>query len=122
MPFMTISDQLQNKFIFSIEGNDVATNVKWSMSSNSLLVMAKPKYETWFMEGRLVPSVHYVEVKDDYSDLEEKIDYYLTHPSEAEEIINNAKQYVAQFQDASVEDWLGLKVLERYLQQSGQLD
>ena len=42
------------------------------MSSNSVAVMPRPKYESWFMEGRLQPGVHYIEIKDDYSDLEPK--------------------------------------------------
>ena len=49
------------------------------MSSNSVAVMPRPKYESWFMEGRLQPGVHYIEIKDDYSDLEDKIQYYSTH-------------------------------------------
>ncbi len=121
VPFMTIKEQLQYKFILSIEGNDVATNTKWAMSSNSLVFMTKPKYETWFMEGRLLPGYHYVLVKDDYSDLEALVEYYIDHSGEAEAIINNANQYVELFQTQKVEDWLGLKVLQRYLQQSGQL-
>ena len=50
---MPISKQLCYKFIFCIEGADTATNIKWVMSSNSLCVMPKPKYETWFMEGKI---------------------------------------------------------------------
>jgi hypothetical protein len=120
-PFMTIQKQLQYKFILSIEGNDVATNTKWIMSSNSLLFMAKPKYETWFMEGRLVPGLHYVMLKDDYSDLEEKVEYYIRNPEEAEYIVRNANLYVSQFKDQNAEDWLSLKVLERYFRYSEQL-
>ena len=41
------------------------------MSSNSVAVMPKPKYESWFMEGKLIPDYHYVLIKDDYSDFEE---------------------------------------------------
>ena len=63
---------LNYKFILCLEGNDVASNLKWVMSSNSIAVMPKPKYETWFMEGKLKGNVHYIEIKDDYSDLEEK--------------------------------------------------
>ena len=73
-------DHLGYKFIMCLEGNDVATNLKWVMSSNSLAVMPKPVYETWYMEGRLIPNYHYVEIKPDYSDLEERIQYYIDHP------------------------------------------
>ena len=30
-------------------------------------VMPKPKYESWFMEGKLIPNYHYILIKDDYS-------------------------------------------------------
>ena len=55
----------------SLEGIDVATNLKWIMSSNSLCFSPKLRYETWFMEGKLVPGVHFVEVRDDFDDLAE---------------------------------------------------
>ena len=50
---MTINEHLDYKFIFAIEGNDVASNLKWIMSSYSVAVMPRPSCETWFMEGRL---------------------------------------------------------------------
>jgi len=114
-PFMSIEEQLKNKFILSIEGNDVATNTKWALSSNSLLFMKKPTYETWLMEGRLKPGIHYVQLRDDYSDMEEKIKYYINNPKKAEKIINHANQWVMQFKNPYVEDWLNLKSLERYI-------
>lgn len=113
--YTSIAEQLKFSFILSIEGRDVATNTKWVMSSNSLLMMTKPKYETWFMEGRLVAGKHYVQLADDYSDLEEKMDHFLAHPGEAEEIIEGAHCYVSQFLQRDSEDWLSLKVLEKYL-------
>lgn len=122
VPFTSIRDQLKYKFILSIEGNDVATSTKWIMSSNSLLFMTKPKFETWLMEGLLISNHHYVLIKDDYSDLEDKVDYYINNTKEAEEIISNANSYMAQFKDSKSEDWLHLKVLERYFKLSGQIE
>jgi len=119
--FLTINEQLRYKFILSIEGNDVATNTKWIMSSNSLCFMTKPRYETWYMEGALKPNFHYVCIKDDYSDLEEKLNYYIEHSDEAEFIINNAKNYVRQFMNKDQELFLNVKVLEKYFKLSGQL-
>lgn len=119
--FLSIYDQLAHKFIFCIEGFDVATNLKWAMSSNSVCVMPKPKFETWFMEGRLQAGVHYIEVKDDCSDLEEKVAYYSEHTDEALEIIENAHAYVDQFRDSRREKLISLLVLEKYFRQSRQL-
>ncbi len=114
-PFMSIERQLDYKFIFSIEGNDVATNLKWIMASNSLCFMKRPVYETWFMEGTLIPGYHYVLVKDDFSDLERKIDYYLAHPDKARAIIRNANRYVASFYNARQERLTALLVFKKYL-------
>lgn len=118
---ISITEQLKNKFILSIEGFDVATNTKWIMSSNSLCFMTKPKLETWFMEGTLIPNYHYVLINDDYSNLEEKIEYYIKHTEEAEYIVQNANNYTSQFKCKKTEDWLHLKILERYFYFSGQL-
>ena len=53
-PRLSIKEQLRSKFVVSIEGNDVATNLKWIMSSNSVCMMPEPKFETWYKEGTLV--------------------------------------------------------------------
>lgn len=118
--FMSMEEQLQYKFLLAIEGNDVATNLKWSMSSNSLVIISKPKYETWFMEGRLEANKHYVEVKDDYSDLIEKMEYYLANEEEALKIIANANQWVEQFKDLKREKLISLLVVQKYFDLSGQ--
>jgi RNase adaptor protein for sRNA GlmZ degradation len=73
------------------------------------------------MEGSLIPNYHYVEIKPDYSDLEERVQYYIDHPEEAEAIIRHAHEYIAQFQDKRRERLISLLVLEKYFQQTGQL-
>jgi spore maturation protein CgeB len=83
--------------------------------------MTKPTCETWFMEGTLIPDFHYVEVKEDFSDLEEKLQYYIQHPEKAEEIIRNAHDFVRQFQDKKRETIISLLVLDKYFRLSGQI-
>lgn len=117
---MTISEQLRYKFILCLEGNDVASNLKWVMSSNSVAVMPKPKFETWFMEGRLIPDHHYISIKDDYSDLEDKLNYYLKNPDQAVEISRNANDFVAQFKNKDDEDVISLLVLKKYFEKTNQ--
>jgi hypothetical protein len=117
---LTIEEQLDYKFILCLEGNDVASNLKWVMSSHSLAVMPAPKYETWFMEGTLIPNYHYVQIKDDYSDLEERMEYYINHPDKALEIIKNAQQYIEQFKIKKREDLISLLVLEKYFYKTSQ--
>lgn len=111
---ITLYDHLKYKFILALEGNDVASNLKWIMSSNSVAVMPRPKYETWFMEGKLLPNIHYIEIKDDYSDLEEKLRYFLAHPDEARTIAKNANAWCEQFQNPERELLISLLVMEKY--------
>jgi hypothetical protein len=118
--YLAVAEQLKYKFIFCPEGNDVATNLKWVLSSNSLCFMPKPKFETWFMEGLLKPGIHYVEIKNDLSDIEEKINYYSKNIEEAQNIIDNANKHVQMFQNEALEDIISIKVLERYAVLSGQ--
>lgn len=120
-PFMTISQMLHYKFIACIEGNDVATSLKWVMSSNSVAVMPKPKFETWFMEGTLQGDYHYIEVKDDYSNLVEKVSYYIAHPDEAEAIIRHAHEHVASFRNKRLERVTSLLTAKRYFTITGQV-
>lgn len=111
----TIREHLNYRYILALEGNDVASNLKWVMSSRSLAVMPKPEFETWFMEGRLIPDVHYLEIREDYSDLEERIAYCESHPEFVQNIIKNANEYMAQFADSRRERIISLLVFEKYL-------
>lgn len=121
-PKVSIRDHLPYKFLLSLEGYDVASNLKWVLSSNSLCVMSAPEIETWFMEEKLQAGVHYAAINRDYSDLDAVLEYYKIHTNEAKEIIHNANQFCAQFYDRAFEGLLNLLVLRKYFYLSGQLD
>lgn len=121
-PYLSIPDQLRAKFVISVEGTDVATNLKWILSSNSLCLMVPPTKETWFLEGDLVPGEHYVPLRADYADLEDQMERYSKDLDAAQRILRNAQAHVARFQDPRLERDLPRWVLLRYLQDSGQLD
>ena len=118
---LTIKEQLEYKFILAIEGYDVASNLKWVKSSNSIAVMPRPTCETWFMEGTLIPNYHYIEIKPDFSDLEERLQYYMAHTDEAQAIIEHAHEYIEQFKNKKREQLISLLVLEKYFKMTGQL-
>lgn len=118
---LSIAEQLRHRFVISIEGNDVATNLKWILSSNSVCLMPRPTKETWFMEGRLEPGVHYVELAPDLSDLGETIERWNDDAEGAARIVAAAQAWCRPFEDDEREDLLGLLVLQRYFEASGQL-
>jgi hypothetical protein len=120
VPRLSIDQQLDYKFILCLEGNDVASNLKWVMSSQSIAVMPKPKYETWFMEGLLVADVHYIIIKDDYTDLEQRLNYYINNQDKALQIIENANAYVQQFKNQENETLISLLTLKKYFEKTNQ--
>ena len=119
-PMMSFYEHLRFRYIMALEGNDVASNLKWIMSSRSAAVMPKPTCETWFMEGRLVGGVHYVEIRPDFSDLEEKMDHYSNHLDELRTIVDNANRYVVQFRDPRRERYIALLVMQKYFKMTNQ--
>lgn len=119
--FLSPQDQMGYRYILSIEGFDVATNLKWIMASGSVCVMPKGRYETWFMEGGLIPDCHFVEVRPDFSDLEDKIAALERDPLWAQDIVANANAYVASFCDRKTERKISLLVLQKYFEATGQL-
>ena len=118
---ISIENHLKYKFVMCVEGVDVATNLKWVMSSNSIAVMPKPEIESWFMEKKLVPDFHYIEIKKDYSDLEEKLNFYINNLNKCLEIIKNANKYVSQFKNKEREDLISLLVLKKYFYYTNQI-
>ncbi len=118
--YLSKKAQMCYKFIISLEGNDVSSNLKWAMNSNSLVLAPKMRCETWFMEGLLKPNEHFVLV--DNENLEQKVEYYLTHLNEAKEIIENAHTHIEQFLDQKKEFHIGILVLAKYFHTSKQLE
>ncbi len=118
---LTHEEQKRFKFFLSLEGNEVATNLKWGMASNMLVMSPALRFETWYMEGLLVPNKHFVLLEDDFSDLEEKVAYYTEHPEAAEEIIANAHEWWRHFSDPLKERMISARVLEKYFELSGQI-
>ena len=119
---ISIEDHLEYKFILCLQGNDVATNLKWVMSSNSIAVMPKPTVETWFMEGKLEGGRHFIELQADYSDLDEQLNHYISHPEKCLRIIQNAHEHCEQFFNKNVEDLCSLRVLEKYFSLTSAVD
>jgi len=112
--FLSVKDQLNYKMIFAIEGFDVASNLKWIMGSNSIPVMPKPKMETWFLESRLKPNQHFLEISDDFLDIEEVVTKAISEKGLLEYINEESKKYANDFKDIKRQYQLARVVIERY--------
>ncbi|KAL7472978.1 hypothetical protein ACHAXS_013357 [Conticribra weissflogii] len=90
----TMEEQLKFKYILSIEGNDVASGLKWQMASNSVVFMPRPMVASFFMEDLLVPFLHYVPVNDDLSNLVEMVEWARKNDEKCRWISDQATKFV----------------------------
>jgi len=113
-PKLSIKEQLKYMFIISVEGNDFATNLSWIMLSNSVPLMPVPYVDTWKMEQKLIPYIHYVPLNNDFSDLDKKMEWCLNNLNKCEEIAYMSKLYVLQFFDNEKENKIINEVINVY--------
>lgn len=106
---------LKHKYIISVEGNDKDTGINWKLNSNSLVLMARPRVASWLMETTLIPDYHYVLLKDDFSDLEERLRWCKYNQDRCKEIISNANKFMKQFADSKAEERLEDAVINKYV-------
>jgi Glycosyl transferase family 90 len=87
-------EMLTYKGFIILEGNDVSSGLKWAMVSNSVVLMPRPRFTSWAMEELLEPWVHFIPIRSDLSDVEEKVQWMLDHQAEAQRISHRASLWV----------------------------
>lgn len=93
-PKVTMRKLLQFKGIIMLEGNDVASGLKWALLSQSVVLMPPPRHTSWLMEELLVPWVHYIPLKEDLTDVEEKMQWVVDHDEEARKIADQGSLWM----------------------------
>ena len=111
---LSIKAQLQYKFILCVEGNDIATNLAWALLSNSIVIAPPFYWDDWYMPSKLVPWVHFVPIKTDFSDLETQLDHCLANPELCHKINLTSKLFALQFCDIDKERNIALNVCKNY--------
>ena len=107
-----ITELLKYKYLPVVDGNDKSSSLNWVLASNSVPLMPIPKFHSWVCEKFLEPGKHFVEVKSDFSDLPEKLEWCKAHDEECKHIALEGKQYMQQFLNKNVEDYIESKLVE----------
>lgn len=117
-PTVTIRELMRNKALIMLEGNDVASGLKWALLSQSVVLMSPPKHTSWAMEELLIPWVHYIPLKEDATDANDKMQWVLDHDDEARRISERATLWMEDLcfhPDAEQDDRLIMEdMLRRY--------
>jgi len=113
-PMVPVEELSANKFLLLAEGNDVASGGAWSFFSSSVVLMVwPPTYETLVLQGLMKPWVHYIPIKADYSDLDDKMQWCLDNLDDCEDIAHRASLYMFNMWPGSQ---LSMEALRRSLE------
>lgn len=96
------TEQINFKYILEIDGESCTWDATaWKLNSGSVIFKVESIWQEWWYE-EYKPFIHYIPIKDDFSDLQEKYHWCESHQEECEIIIKNAKmlfQKIYRFQN-----------------------
>jgi len=90
------------KYILNLEGHDWPSSLIPSLFSNSVTLAPIPKWHN-IVHFKLKPWIHYVPLKDDVSDFDEKLEWCRNNDKECKNISMRSSKYVSQFTPNSEE-------------------
>lgn len=106
MDFVSMEEQSKYKYVIYIEGNSAAYRLAHMLKFNSLILKVDSKYKLWF-EDLLKPYKHYIPIKHDLMDLDEKIKWCKLNDNKCYEIVKNANQFYKKYiNKESIYDYL----------------
>lgn len=116
--FLSVSEQLRCKAIIILEGNDVATGLKWALLSRSVVMMPPPTVTSWLMEEILEPWVHYIPLDKDGSNAEERVQWMIDNDEKTRKIAERATLFMYDLMfhpDADADDiQVKTEIMRRY--------
>jgi hypothetical protein len=115
---LELADMLKFKGIVILEGNDVASGLKWALASRSVVLMPRPVFTSWAMEELLEPWVHYIPLTEDLVDVERKIQWMIDNDEQARQIADRGTLWMVDLvvhSDAAREELvIEQDILRRY--------
>ena len=87
-----LNEVYKYKYLINVDGNVAAYRLGFLLGTGSVVLIVKGKYRLWF-EQWLIEGVHYIGVKEDLSDLKQKIEWCIQHDDECKKIAENSVKF-----------------------------
>ena len=107
---MDMQEQSRFKYIIHIDGNVAAYRLLKTMLLGSVILKVEGKYNLW-IEQLLQDGVNYISVKEDLSDLIEKIEWCKSHDEECRTIAENGTNLAKKVLDKNYVNDSFIKIL-----------
>jgi len=92
VPFMDMEKQASYKYIIHVDGNVLAYRLLKSMLLGSVILRVRSPFVHW-LDEYMQPGKHYIEVKEDLSDLEEMVHWCITHDAKCKKIAERSRKF-----------------------------
>lgn len=92
-PKVPMNEQIRYKYIINIDGHSKPNRTMYLLQSGSLMFIVESAFvlgNTCWYSHLLIPFKHYIPIRYDLSDLEEKIYWCRTHDEECKKIVQQA--------------------------------
>jgi hypothetical protein len=104
--FISSKEQIKYKYILDMDGlASTWDSFAWKLRSGSLLMRVDGIWNQWFFD-KLKEWVHYVPIKEDFSDLMEKYYWCEYNPEKCKEIIYNACEFFETYRLYNTEEYI----------------
>ena len=77
--FISMHEQYKYKYLIDLQGNGYSGSLKYLLHSGRLLFIQERKWKSYY-HFKLKPFVHFIPVKEDFSDLYEQLDWADNNP------------------------------------------
>ena len=92
VPFLSLNEQSEYKYIIHIDGHVSAFRLSSELSTQSLLLIVQSEWKVWYSD-KLKPYEHYIPIKKDLSDLISQIEWCKLNDQKCETISTNAYNF-----------------------------
>ena len=113
-PFLPMLSHAKYKFLIDVDGYANAWSLLEKFLLGSCVLKIASRYEQWFY-SELAAWTHYVPVKEDLSDLVERLDWCLTHDREAEQIAQAGQLFAMRQTCEAADEWSARAVASAFL-------
>ena len=88
VPRLTPKQQSDYKYIIHVEGHVASFRLTQELFYGSVLLIAHSKYRLWIRKY-MIPYIHYIPIKEDLSDIYEKLDWCIDNDDKCKDIAKN---------------------------------
>jgi hypothetical protein len=108
--------QQKCKYALSLAGNDIPSSLRTDLLSGCAVLMPRPFWESDWFYG-LKPDVHYIPLRADLADLEERLQWCRENDAQCRDIAAAARAFALEHYEPSIEFEVQSRIVRRMMKQ-----